>query len=88
MKDVLQQMIHLDNNSNMSVVELAYTVVPMTDDDPQSEERYEALQHIDKTVKKHGGVGILDLSVSMASHYRAMILADALATVDDDAVVA
>ena len=88
MKDVLQQMIHLDNNSNMSVLELAYTVVPMTEDDPQSEDRYEALQHVDKTVKEHGGAGILDLSVSMASHYRAMILAEALANVDDEGVVA
>ena len=88
MKQVLSDMIALDNTSNMSVVELAYTVVPMTEDDPQSEDRYEALQHIDKTVKEHGGNGILDLNVSMASHYRAMILAEALATVEDEGVVA
>ena len=81
-------MIALDNNSNMSVLELAYTVVPMTEDDPQSEDRYEALQCIDKIVKEHGGTGILDLNAGMASHYRAMILAEALASVDDEGVVA
>ena len=86
MKNVLSQMVELDKRSNLSALELAFTVVPMDEEDAQSEDRYNALQHIDQTVKNHGGKGILDLSTSMASHYRAMILAEALATTDDEAV--
>ena len=59
--ELLNKVIELDETTNISGLELVYTVAPMpadTDDDSVSENRYAAIGYINKVCMDQGMSGI------------------------------
>ena len=75
--ELLNKVIELDETTNISGLELVYTVAPMppdADDDDVSENRYAAIGYINNVCMDQGMAGIQSLSNKMGSFDKANIL--------------